>query len=231
MIIKIDISDALKSALQELPVIPFKTSPKVIMEVMNVPLCAVKSILREHGFSTSDIDETSICIDEKMLDNFADAYVRKLKNYFVSSSRHISSISDKERKDLKKFYKLFKKEEVSNEQLGTWEDIDENLLRGSFYRKVKKLMLNQFFRPNIFIDDFKVSKYRIPDINFEEKDENQNSERDDISSKILLYANNLYDIIIKQRPSYNFLSIHIGRHKMLSSARYYVFSDDDDHIN
>ena len=48
-----------------------------------------------------------------------------------------------------------------------------------------------------------------------------------ISSTILLYANSTYAIRLKQKPYYNFLSIYIGRHKMLSSARYYVFADDD----
>lgn len=138
------IYDVVYSALQKCSVMKFKTSPRVIMEVMNVPLCAVKSILREHRVSTSNIDETSICIDEKMLDSFADAYVRKLKNYFVSSSRHISSISDKERKDLKEFYVQFKKLNVNNENLGKWEDIDINLLYRSFYKKIRRLTKRKY---------------------------------------------------------------------------------------
>lgn len=211
--------------------IQFMTSIKVIKKVMNVPSCAVKSILREQGVCTENIDEASICIDEKMLEKFADAYVRKLKNFFISSSRHISSISDKERNDLKEFYKLFKKQEVSNEQLGKWEDIDISLLRDSFYRKVRQLTWGLFFRPLMFWNETKVSKYKMPVMNIEEKDEILNRRRDKISSDILVYANNNYTIKIKQRPHYIFLSIHIGRHKMFTSARYYVFSSDDDHMN
>lgn len=210
--------------------IQFMTSIKVIKEVMNVPSCAVRSILREQGVCTENIDEASICIDEKMLEKFADAYVRKLKNFFISSSRHISIISDKERNDLKEFYNLFKKQEVSNEQLGKWDDIDISLLRDSFYRKVRKLTWS-VFRPLMLRDETKISKYRIPIMNFEEKDEIINMRRDKISSDILVYANNNYAIKIKQRPHYIFLSIHIGRHKMFTSARYYVFPSDDDHMN
>ena len=209
----------------------FKTSTNVIMEVLNVPLCAVKSILREYQVRTENIDETSICIDEKMLENFADAYVRKFKNFFISSSRHISTISDKERQDLKEFYRQFKRKEVSNEQLGNWEDIDICLLRDSFHRKVRKLTWGQFLIPSLFIDNANPSNKDNLIISFKVEDEVQNIERDRISSTILLYANSTYAIRLKQKPYYNFLSIYIGRHKMLSSARYYVFSDDDDHIN
>lgn len=264
----------------------FKTSTGVIMEVMNVPLCAVKSILRGQGVSTYDIDETSICIDEKMLDSFADAYVRKLKNYFISSSRHISSISDKERKDLKNFYKLFKKEEVSNEQLGTWEDIDITLLNDSFRRKVeiltkekypclnitktkkdKRISINRDKEPFIHlkyqscsckvdfeevvsiylnkIDIDKVISACFDEINLEDiisykkckhdinfydlinHEEIINERRDEILSTIIHY----YAYKPKQKPQNYFFSIYIGRRKMFASARYYVFSDDDDHIN
>lgn len=214
-----------------------KTSINVIMKVLNVPLCAVKSLLRDYGVSTDNLDETSICIDEKMLEYFADAYVRKLKNYFASSSRHISSISDKERQDLKEFYNLFKKKEVSNEQLGNWEDIDISLLRDSFHRKVWKLTWDPCRILDILFKNLKSSEKEVSRISFKTKDEFlntegvKNAERDRISSTILLYANSTYAIRLKQKPYYNFLSIYIGRHKMLSSARYYVFSDDDDHIN
>lgn len=264
----------------------FKTSTNVIMEVLNVPLCAVKSILRDYGVSTENINETSVCIDEKMLDYFADAYVRKLKNYFVSSSRHISSISDKERQDLKEFYKLFKKQEVSNEQLGTWEDIDITLLNDSFRRKVENLTKEKYPYLNntkakkdkcistnldkeplihleyqscscqldfeevvsiglnkkdsdkvisvcldeIILEDiifYKKSKHDINCYDLINHEEIINERRDENLSTIIHY----YAYKPKQRPQNYFFSIYIGRRKMFASARYYVFSDDDDHIN
>lgn len=234
--VHLEIESSIRNALENFKC-EFKTSTNVIMEVLNVPLCAVKSILRDYGISTDNIDETSICIDEKMLENFADAYVRKFKNFFISSSRHISSISDKERQDLKEFYNLFKKKEVFNEQLGNWEDIDISLLRESFYRKVHKLTWDPCGILDILFENLRSSEKEASKTSFKTKDEFlntenvKNAERDRISSTILLYANSTYAIRLKQKPYYNFLSIYIGRHKMLSSARYYVFSDDDDHIN
>lgn len=86
----------------------FKTSPEVIQKVMNVPMCAVMSILRSSGYN--DIhDETSLCIDEERLGIFTEAYVRKMKNYFTRSLQNISSLPPKERSDYNKFVKLFKK--------------------------------------------------------------------------------------------------------------------------
>ena len=53
---------------------------------MNVPMCALSSILRANGYD--EVNPDSICIDEKMLSYFADAYIRKMKNYFLSSIRN-----------------------------------------------------------------------------------------------------------------------------------------------
>ena len=80
----------------------FKTSPELIQKVMTVPMCAVMSILRSNGYN--DIhDETSLCIDEERLGVFAEAYVRKMKNYFTRSLQNISSLPRKERSDYNKF--------------------------------------------------------------------------------------------------------------------------------
>lgn len=114
----------------------FKTSPEVIQKVMNVPMCAVMSILRSNG--DSDIhDETSLCIDEERLGIFAEAYVRKMKNYFTRSLQNISSLPRKERSDYNKFVKLFKKEGVKEPKI--WEnDIDINHLKEVFVERVKE---------------------------------------------------------------------------------------------
>lgn len=114
----------------------FKTSPEVIQKVMNVPMCAVMSILRSNGYS--DIhDETSLCIDEERLGIFTEAYVRKMKNYFTRSLQNISSLPRKERSDYNKFVKLFKKEGVKEPK--KWEnDIDINYLKEVFVESVKE---------------------------------------------------------------------------------------------
>lgn len=114
----------------------FKTSPEVIQKVMNVPMCAVKSILRSNGYSDID-DETSLCIDEKRLGIFTEAYVRKMKNYFTCSLQNISSLPRKEHSDYKKFVKLFKKQGVKEPK--KWEnDIDIDYLKKVFVERVKK---------------------------------------------------------------------------------------------
>lgn len=114
----------------------FKTSPEVIQKVMNVPMCAVMSILRSSGYN--DIhDETSLCIDEERLGIFTEAYVRKMKNYFTRSLQNISSLPPKERSDYNKFVKLFKKEGVKEPK--KWEnDIDIDHLKEVFVERVKE---------------------------------------------------------------------------------------------
>lgn len=114
----------------------FKTSPEVIQKVMNVPMCAVMSILRSSGYN--DIhDETSLCIDEERLGIFTEAYVRKMKNYFTRSLQNISSLPPKERSDYNKFVKLFKKESVKEPKI--WKnDIDIDHLKEVFVERVKE---------------------------------------------------------------------------------------------
>lgn len=46
--------------------VTFKTSLDIIQEVMNVPMCALTSLLRANGYDDVD-DTTSLCIDEKGL--------------------------------------------------------------------------------------------------------------------------------------------------------------------
>ena len=114
----------------------FKTSPEVIQKVMNVPMCAVMSILRSNGYN--DIhDETSLCIDEERLGIFTEAYVRKMKNYFTRSLQNISSLPRKERSDYNKFVKLFKKKGVKEPKI--WKnDIDIDHLKDIFVERVKE---------------------------------------------------------------------------------------------
>lgn len=114
----------------------FKTSPEVIQKVMNVPMCAIMSILRSNGYN--DIhDETSLCIDEERLGVFTEAYVRKMKNYFTHSLQNISSLPRKERSDYNKFVKLFKKKGVKEPKI--WKnDIDIDHLKEVFVERVKE---------------------------------------------------------------------------------------------
>lgn len=115
----------------------FRTSLNVIGEVMNVPMCALSSILRANGYD--EVDPASICIDEEMLTYFADAYIRKMKNYFLSSVRNIEDLTYQEYTDLNEFYNTFKKQEVNFTRRAEWSQIDTGLLRDAFMDKVEEL--------------------------------------------------------------------------------------------
>lgn len=92
----------------------FMTSLDIVQEVMNVPMCALTSLLRSYGYDSID-DTSSLCIDEKRLEIFADAYVRKIRSYFTSSLRNISKLSQKELEVLEQFIKLFKNKDLQKE--------------------------------------------------------------------------------------------------------------------
>lgn len=114
----------------------FKTSLEVIQKVMNVPMCAVMSILRSNCYNDIN-DETSLFIDEERLGIFTEAYVRKMKNYFTRSLQNISSLPRKERSDYNKFVKLFKKKGVKEPKI--WKnDIDIDHLKEVFVERVKE---------------------------------------------------------------------------------------------
>ena len=136
MIKHLNIESIFQDSFDDGNISTFKTSPEVIQKVMNVPMCAVMSILRSNGYS--DIhDETSLCIDEERLGIFAEAYVRKMKNYFTRSLQNISSLPRKERSDYNKFVKLFKKKGVKEPK--KWEnDIDIDHLKEVFVERIKE---------------------------------------------------------------------------------------------
>ena len=113
------------------------TSLDVIREVMNVPQCALNSILRANGYA--EVEPGRICIDEEMLSVFADAYIRKMKNYFLSSIRNIENLSYEEFTDLNEFYNTFKKQDVKFVRRAEWSQIDTELIRDAFMDKIKEL--------------------------------------------------------------------------------------------
>ena len=115
----------------------FTTSLNVIQEVMNVPMCALESILRANGYE--DMETSSNCIDEKMLDMFAEAYLRKIKNYYLRSVRHLKELSAEENVNFDQFVKLFKKKELCQVNPPSWCHIDIEAIKKSFINEVKRL--------------------------------------------------------------------------------------------
>ena len=120
--------------------VTFKTSLDIIQEVMNVPMCALTSLLRANGYDDVD-DTTSLCIDEKGLDIFAEAYIRKIRSYFFSSLRNISRLAQNELNSFNQFIESFKKTDLQGASL-KWSDIDTEHLRGTFIDKVNICIYN-----------------------------------------------------------------------------------------
>ena len=113
----------------------FMTSLDIIQEVMNVPMCALTSLLRSNGYDSID-DTSSFCIDEKKLEIFALAYERKIRSYFLGSLRNISELNQKELSSFEKFVELFKNKDLKGKPL-KWSDIDTEHLRKAFIEKVR----------------------------------------------------------------------------------------------
>lgn len=129
--------------------VTFKTSLEVIQRVMNVPMCALKSLLRSNGYNDSDV-QTGLCIDEERLDMFSEAYARKMKSYFTRSLQNIASLPRKERSDFDRFLKLFKKQGVSEPK--KWDtDIDVDRLKKAFVERVKEETEKQYNSKGSFI--------------------------------------------------------------------------------
>ena len=59
--------------------VTFKTSLDIIQEVMNVPMCALTSLLRANGYD-DDYETTSLCIYEKGLNIISEAYISKIRS-------------------------------------------------------------------------------------------------------------------------------------------------------
>ncbi len=86
---------------------------------MNVPMCALASLLRANGYDNID-DTSSLCIDEKGLRFSQKPMCEKIRSYFISSLRNVSKLPPKELSSFKQFIELFKtriyKESLRNGQ-------------------------------------------------------------------------------------------------------------------
>lgn len=235
------------------------TSLEIVQEVMNVPMCALTSLLRVNGFNDNE-DPSSLCIDEKRLKVFVKAYIRKMRSYFLSSLRNISSLSLKERYDFNHFVKLFRKKGDVRSTSCSWSDIDEKKIEQVFRSTIKKKTPR---------DTFSILPYKFNDL-FEHVcltcDIPQNAKLKDT-----FYNHNLFEKVLSiDKRKYNAddilktvtsrfseeenllleitcsdyyvakITCTVTRNntvdfieKILRSARYYIYSSDsdDDHNN
>lgn len=134
-----DISERLDNTLDALLKVNSMTmtSLNIIGEVMNIPLPALECIWRKTG--EKDIDPSSLCIDEERLELFAEAFIRKMKNYFERSIRDFDVLSSDDRNDLLAFYNHFKtKEGFVLTSKSTWNNIDKDKLHEAFLHEVRE---------------------------------------------------------------------------------------------
>lgn len=112
----------------------FMTSAQVVMDASGLRLEAIRSIAREQGIEIRD--EQSRCIDENLLEELANAHVRRLKSYFNNTRRHISEISSADFKIFVSFCITFKKHCIYSKAVDSWDDIDTDSIREQFLKKV-----------------------------------------------------------------------------------------------
>ena len=202
----------------------FMTSLNVIREVMNVPQCALNSILRANGYN--EVDPDSICIDEKMLSIFADAYIRKMKNYFLSSVRNIENLSYQEFTDLDEFYNTFKKQDVKFVRRAEWSQIDTELIRTAFMDKIKELTPRKKSRFELFLEQFYERResfsvcHELAHILIKES---CSEEENGLLHRVT--HNRFYLVKQKVKKVIN-CSVNIVRHFFVA-ARYHIFVADD----
>ncbi|MBE6300949.1 MAG: hypothetical protein E7085_03710 [Parabacteroides distasonis] len=209
----------------------FMTSLDVVNKVMNVPECALKALLRENGYD--EIETKSICIDEKMLLVFADAYIRKLRSYFINSNRNLHLLTPQESSDLEEFYTTFKKKDVEHTNVKNWNQIDTELIRDYFVQQVKE----QTPHHNCFYDEvlYRIfSCKRIENISCKEFyssiecTQPQNSYCKNNESKFLvrITKSRYYQSRLRTNNAINQNNTTIIR-QLYTTARYYTFPVDN----
>lgn len=235
----------------------FMTSLKIVQEVMNVPMCALTSLLRVNGFNDNE-DPSSLCIDEERLKVFVKAYIRKMRSYFLSSLRNISSLSLKERYDFNHFVKLFRKKGDVRSTSSSWSDIDEIKIEQVFRSTIKKktqtgiLSLHDNFNDLLehvclACDKPKNDKLKNSLYNLLEKVSPIDKlvyNADDILKTVTSRFSEEENLLLEITHSDYYvakITCTVNRNntvdfieKILRSARYYIYSsnsDDDDHNN
>lgn len=203
----------------------FMTSLNIIREVMNVPQCALNSILRANGYI--EVDPDSICIDVKMLSIFADAYIRKMKSFFLGSVRNLENLSAEEFTDLNEFCNTYKKQEVKFVRRAEWSQIDTELIRDAFMNRIIELTPRKKSRFDYFVERI-IETNELSnqfDIAFELHYVIDSNNEKESSLLERITHNRFYLIKQKVKKSYR-CSVNILR-QFLVAARYHIFVADD----
>jgi hypothetical protein len=117
------------------PALPsgFKTSVDVLKVVMGIPVSVIKNEHKKNKHTVNN--NSSNCIDEKMLERFELLYRKNLKKYFQSSIENFDNLTGEERSIFIKFSKAFSKD---GELTLSWRKIDKEAIRDNFFSQVKE---------------------------------------------------------------------------------------------
>lgn len=204
----------------------FTTSAEVVMEASGLRLEAIRVIAREHGV---EIEDTACrCIDESLLVELADAHVRQMKAYFNNAKRHIAELGGDELATFVDFCQTFKKRQSSDTAAQSWTDIDADAIREQFIQKVHRQTSNSVL--DLFAGCSSISEIDVESLSFKPCD-NLNSLEYEQRCKVvekILHSHLFYEKSSKTQQL--FVDIRSEVRRVTLSARYHIFSsEDDDH--
>lgn len=112
----------------------FTTSINAVKEVLNLPISTIKNELRKNNYFVGD--DSSNCIDEKMLERFAELYKKRLKRYFISSVENLSYLTQEEYSDFVDFCNTFSK---NSSITFNWRQIDKDAIQETFFLEIQEV--------------------------------------------------------------------------------------------
>ena len=112
----------------------FRTSINVLNRVLNMPSSTIEHELKKHNYSF--YSQSSNCIDEKMLDIFAEKFCKNLKRYFERSLQEFETLSLEESRQFHEFTRTYSKHGRFTRK---WRDIDKAAIKDDFLRQIVEL--------------------------------------------------------------------------------------------
>lgn len=112
----------------------FRTSINVLNRVLNMPSSTIEHELKKHNYSF--YSQSSNCIDEKMLDIFAEKFCKNLKRYFERSLQEFETLSLEEGRQFHEFARTYSKHGCFTRK---WRDIDKATIKDDFLRQIVEL--------------------------------------------------------------------------------------------
>lgn len=204
----------------------FLTSADIVIEASGLRFEAIRAIAREKGVEI--YNPACRCIDEDLLADLADAHIRRMKAYFHNASRHLGELCGEEISTFISFCQTFKNRHFSNNDTPTWKDIDSEAIREHFIHKVQELTsFNRAGSSSILKIISSESLYhRCKDKQQHKSDEQTYKQRSVVTERIIS-SHLFFEKPLKKRKL--LINIRATIESVTLSARYHLFSSDDDH--